>query len=378
MSWLPGGPISVKEFSIEEVRPDGADQLNLQKEKQIAMAVVGLVFNLKKDLVADEDDPPDAQAELDGETTVLAIAQSLRRAGHEVILIDGDERAWEKLSHKNIDIVFNISEGLRGESRESQIPALLEMLGIPYTGSGVLTLAVTLDKPTTKKILAYHGLPTPRFVVVPPGQEPDDTGLRYPLFVKPAHEGSSMGVSPSSKVTNAAELKREVEKIHQLYRQEALVEEYLPGREFTVGILGNESPTIFPIMEINFSQCPPEHNNVYSRQFKVEWDDERFFLCPAPLTLAEEEKIKDLALKAFRVLGCRDVARIDLRLDQEGNPYVLEINPLPGLAPGYSDLPRAAAVAGVSFDELVQGILDHALDRYGLGYLKAKPQEMIA
>ncbi|MCL5039689.1 MAG: ATP-grasp domain-containing protein, partial [Firmicutes bacterium] len=233
--------------------------------------------------------------------------------------------------------------------------------------------------PTTKKILTYHGLATPRFAVVPVGQEPnDDHGLTYPLFVKPAHEGSSMGISPKSKVKNLQELKAEVERVHRLYHQEALVEEYLLGREFTVGILGNENPKVFPIMEINFAECPPEHNNVYSRQFKAEWDDSRYYLCPAPLSAAEEERIKSVALAAYRALGCRDVSRVDLRLDQEGNPHVLEVNPLPGLTPGFSDLPRVAAMGGMSFDELILGILDNALERYGLTHLRTRNQEMIA
>lgn len=334
------------------------------------MAVVGVTFNLKGDPLEDGE-PPDSNAELDSESTVNAIADALRAYGHHPVLIEADESAYGRIRQRRLDIVFNLSEGIRGESRESHIPAMLEMLGIPYTGSGVLTLALTLDKPLTKKVLSYHGIPTPRFKVFASDKDVDARGLSFPVFVKPAHEGSSMGISPSCHCDNVKELREEVRRLVSQYRQPVLVEDFLPGREFTVGILGNKSPVIFPIMEINFDAVPKEHGRIYSRQFKTDWSDDVYYLCPAPVSPELEQQIKDTALKTYRVLGCRDLARVDLRLDKHAVPNVLEVNPLPGMAPGFSDYPRIAEKGGWSYTELVNGILESALRRLGKTHLSA-------
>ncbi len=325
---------------------------------------VGLMFNLGKYDPVDEGEPPDAHAEFDSEQTVLAVAGALASAGHEVIWIEGDEEAYQKLRERRPDVVFNMCEGIRGASRESHVPAMLEMLGIPYTGSGIMALALSLDKAAAKKMFLYHGVPTPAFRVVEPGAEPDWAGLRFPLFVKPACEGSSMGISPASKVNNPTELLEQVAFVHQLYRQPALVEEFVQGREFTVGIVGNDHPVLFPIIEINYSLVPAEHGAIYSYQFKKEWDADDYYLCPAPVDPTLEAALKQTALAAFRALGCADVARVDLRLGEDGVPYVLEVNPLPGLVPGFSDLCRQAAVGGWSYADLVNGVLDAALARH--------------
>lgn len=327
---------------------------------------VGLLYNLGKYEPPQDDEPPDIHAELDGEATVAAVAEALRSAGHRVVPIEGDENLWDRLRQQPLDIAFNMCEGLRGASRESQAPALLEMLGIPYTGSDVLTLAVGLDKPMSKKLFAYHGVPTPHFRVIAPGGRADLRGLRFPLFVKPAHEGSSMGISPESVCRNRRELDNQVARIHRLYRQSALVEEFLDGREFTVGIVGNDDPLALPVMEINLALCPPGHGPVYSYQFKVEWDADEYYLCPAPVGDDLAAQLRGTALAAYRALGCRDVGRVDIRLGRDGTPQVLEVNPLPGLTPGFSDLPRAAAVAGISYEGLINRILDAALLRCGL------------
>lgn len=340
------------------------------------MATVGLMYNLKGE-PPDDGEPPDLGAELDSETTVMAVAEALRAGGHEVVLIEGNDVAYLRLLEKPVDIVFNMCEGLRGESRESHIPAILEMLGIPYTGSGVLTLALTLDKALTKKVLAYHGIPTAPFKVFDAGEPVDVTGLEFPLFVKPLHEGSSMGVGPSSIVSSVADLEREVSRLTRMYKQPALVEEFLPGREFTVGILGNANPLVLPVMEINFNRCPAEHGRVYSRQFKVEWYQDEFYLCPAPIDDELRRTIEDLALRTYRVLGCRDMARIDVRLDRNGVPNVMEVNPLPGLTPGFSDFPRIAEKGGFTYVELVNTILWCALKRYGLEHLLSS-EEVLA
>jgi len=335
------------------------------------MAVVGVTYNLKGES-PEEGEPPDSGAELDSESTVLAVVNALRTYGHEVVLIEGNESAYLRLLSGNMDIIFNMCEGLRGESRESHLPAMLEMLGIPYTGSGVLTLAITLDKPLTKKILSFHRVPTARFKVISSEHEMDMTGLEFPVFVKPAHEGSSMGISPNSLCENYAQLIDETRRLLQSYRQPVLVEEFLPGREFTVGVIGNEMPHVFPIMEINFDEVPEGHGNIYSRQFKVEWSEDRYYTCPASISPELEQRIRDTALKTYQVLECRDLARIDMRLDRNGIPNVIEVNPWPGMAPVYSDYPRIAEKAGWSYDELVNAILGCALKRYGLLHLVSR------
>lgn len=344
-------------------------QQNPKGESQ-SMAVIGVMFNLKGESPG-EGEPPDAGAELDCESTVLAVAEALRAYGHDIRLIEGNDNSYLKLTSEHIDIVFNMCEGIRGESRESHVPAILEMLGIPYTGSGVLTLALTLDKPLTKKILTFHNVPTARFKVFESEEEVDTKGFEFPLFVKPAHEGSSMGISPSSKCNNYHEVRCEVGKLVKLYKQPALVEEFLSGREFTVGLIGNRQPSIFPIMEINFAHIPEHeiHGSIYSRQFKAEWCEDKYYSCPACLSPELEEQIRDIALQTYRILDCRDFARIDMRLDKNGVPNVIEVNPLPGMAPGFSDYPKIAEKAGWSYRELVNRILTCALRRYGLLHL---------
>ncbi|MGE5543233.1 MAG: D-alanine--D-alanine ligase family protein, partial [Bacillota bacterium] len=241
-----------------------------------------------------------------------------------------------------------------------------------YAGSGVLTLAIGLDKPIAKKVFAYHGIPTPKFRVFNVCDEVSSDGMCFPLFVKPAHEGSSMGVSPSSVVRNESELRYQVDYVTRFYRQAALVEEFLEGREFTVGIIGNGSPLCLPIREILYDHVPTEHGKVYSRQFKVEFDQEnKYYQCPANITEEEAAAIRAVALDAYRALGCRDVGRVDLRMDRDGRPNVLEVNPLPGLTPNFSDLCRAAEAAGMSFNWLVNSVLEAAIERYGLKHLSS-------
>jgi D-alanine-D-alanine ligase len=325
---------------------------------------VGLMYNLGKYEQPEEGEPPDAHAELDSEQTVMAVASALASAGHQVIMIEGNEDAYLKLRQTRPDIVFNVCEGLRGNSRESHVPALLEMLGIPYTGSGVLPLALALDKTAAKKMFLFHGVPTPAFRTIAPGEAVTWDGLRFPLFVKPALEGSSMGISPQSKVNTPAELEERVRYTHEWYHQPALIEEFIDGREFTVGLLGNETPLVFPIIEINYNLVPPEHGNVYSYLFKQQWDADDYYLCPAPVDAQTEALLKETAVNAFRALGCTDVGRVDIRLGTDGVPYVLEINPLPGLTPAFSDLCRQADKAGWTYAELINGILEAALYRH--------------
>lgn len=326
----------------------------------------------------------DKYAEWDTQETVDAVARALSLF-HEVTLVEADENAYERLRDGGFDIVFNIAEGMNGVSREAQIPAMLEFLGIPYTGSDPLTLAICLDKSRTKEILSYHGIPTSRFVVVnsfsecpkdpfrgiPSAEEASRAALRYPLFVKPLHEGSSKGIYNSSYVENPATLQREVERILNGYDQPALIEEYLPGREFTVALLGNGNELrVLPPVEIRFDSLPSEALPVYSYEAKWLWDTKdspiEVFKCPAPIDDSLRIKIENVCSKAFEVLKCRDWCRIDLRLDGTGEPNIIEVNPLPGILPDpeeHSCFPMASRAAGLDYDQMMNAVLNAALKR---------------
>jgi D-alanine-D-alanine ligase len=335
---------------------------------------VGLAYNLRKNTIP-SGLPDDYYAEFDEESTVNAIADALKRAGCSVLLIEADENAYGTLLNTRPDIVFNIAEGLRGESRESHIPAILEMLGIPYTGSGPLTLAIALDKMLTQEILHYKGAPTPRHQVLTAPEDRLNMRLRFPLIVKPIHEGSSKGIRNDSVVSNEERLKEKVAYIVKNYDQPALVEEFIDGREFTVGLLGNKNPVVLPIVEITFKGLPKGANKIYSYEAKWIWDIPEkpldMFQCPAHVPPELSEKIGRVALRVFKILGCRDMCRVDMRVDESGTPYILEVNPLPGMIPdpkAHSCLPEAARAAGFTYDQLICTILYNALERYGMGH----------
>ena len=327
---------------------------------------VTVLFNLKKNAPHDGPLPPDAWADLDSEATVEAIAAALRSAGHQVSLLEGNPDAFEVLRRNPPDIAFNICEGHRGDAREAQIPAILEMLGIPYTGSRVLTQALSLDKAMCKRLFHYHGLPTPPFQVFYRADEPLAPDLEFPLFVKPGWEGTGMGVTPRSIVHDEHALRQQVEYILDTYRQGALVERFIEGREFTVGVLGNEIPFVFPPMEIDLSECPPEEAGLYTARVKSELATAPRYLVPAPLPAALSETLQRLALGACQAIGVLDVARVDFRVDREGRPWILEINALPGLNPELSDLCIYAGLLGIPYEWLINRILDLACARYGL------------
>lgn len=327
---------------------------------------IALLANLKTNAPHRPGEPRDRWSELDSEQTVEAIASALREGGHEVTFLEGDKNLYHKLERGRFDIAFNICEGHEGDARESQVPAILEMLGIPYTGSKVLCLALTLDKPMAKRMLAFHGLPTPPFQIFESLYEPLDPSLRYPLFVKPSREGTGMGISSSSIVYDEKGLRRQVRWVIETYQAPALVEEYIEGREITVGLLGNERLHIFPPLEVDFSPCPAEERGIYTSRIKSELYHSPRYLCPAPLTEAQTKVLGRLAVSAFRALNCLDMARVDFRLDgHDGEkPYILEINPLPGLCPGVSDLVMQAEADGMSHTQLINAILNEALKRY--------------
>jgi len=375
---------------------------------------VALLYNLKQNAPHAEGEQWDAWNELDSERTVMGIARALRAGGHEVIEMEGDITLPQKLQHYKADIAFNICEGHRGASREAQVPAMLDALGIPYTGSGVMTLAVALDKPMTKRVLSFYGLPTPQFQTFVTGDEPIDARLKFPLFVKPSREGSGMGVTSHSICRDARELREQVAFVIHSYHEPALVEEFIDGREFTLGLLGNmpwniksrcetaaepeaavagvevgrapktgsngngharrkllssNPPTlrVFPPLEVDLSPCPEDQAGLYTSVIKSKMYDVPKYLCPAPTTKTLRNKLERLAVNVFAALECYDFARVDLRVRADtGEPTILEINPLAGLQEGISDIVMGAEAVGIDYTSLVNGIVEAALQRYGM------------
>lgn len=347
---------------------------------------VALLANLKSNAPKYEGMPEDQWDDLDSETTIDALVNAIKAGGHVCEFLEGDITLLDTIRVFNPDICFNICEGHYGDSREAQIPAILEMLRIPYTGSKTLTLALALDKPLTKRILTYHDLPTPLFQSFERVDETLNSDMTFPMFVKPSREGTGMGVSGRSVVRNDNELREQVNLVISSYKQPALVEKYIEGRELTVGVVGNligpvarrlpENETaprvqaglrFFPPMEVDLK--PFETTDlVYSNRLKVALADQLNYLCPAPLDDEMVDELNWLTAAVFRVCGAFDVARVDFRLDANDNwkPYILEINPLPGLSPGISDLVIEAAAEGVEHTHLVNMILDTALLRYGM------------
>jgi len=347
---------------------------------------VAVLANLKKNAPKWEGMAEDQWDDLDSEKTVLAIVEAIRAGGYNSEFLEGDETLMITLPKYHPDICFNICEGHFGDSREAQVPAILEMMRIPYTGSRVLTLAMALDKPMTKRILWWHELPTPAFQEFDRADEALNDDLSFPLFVKPSREGTSMGVSLKSIVKTEEELYEQVEFIIEKYKQPALVEQYIEGREVTVGMLGNligpvarrlPHPYNSPRIQSGLHFLPPMEvdlkpylltDAVYSNRLKVALADKIDYLCPAPLDEDMVDEINWLAAAVFRVMDAKDVSRVDFRLDVNNNwkPYILEINPLPGLAPEISDLVIEAKAEGITHAELVHMILDAALARYGI------------
>ncbi len=348
---------------------------------------VALLANLKKNAPTWPGMSPDHWDDLDSEETIEALMAALESGGHRVTFLEGDVTLFDRLKEVKPDICFNICEGHFGDSREAQVPAILEMLRIPYTGSRVLTLALSLDKPMTKRVLTYHNLPTPAFQTFERVIEPLDSDMVFPLFVKPSREGTGMGVSAESAVYDEEQLRTQLRRLFERYDQPVLVERFIEGREVTVGVVGNltspvawrlpedeEAPRIsrglhfFPPLEVDMSRYPAEEAGIYTSRIKTELAHEFHYLCPAPLPAELVEELNWLTAVTFRVTGCLDVARIDFRLDAHNGdkPYILEINALPGLNPGYSDLCIEAIADGWTYAELVNRILDEAIERQEL------------
>ncbi|HMK07483.1 MAG TPA: hypothetical protein VK449_00465 [Anaerolineales bacterium] len=345
---------------------------------------IALVANLKDEIDLGPDAPPDAGAEYDKASTIESLARALEADGHWVHVCSGDNTLPEILLSLRPNICFNIAEGVGGDGREAHVPALCEMLGIPYTASRVVANALSLDKTRTKHIWRDVGLPTAAFQEFPSPETVLDPRLTFPLFVKPSREGTGMGVDGAAIVQNEIDLRRRVEWITTTYRQPALVESWLPGREFTVGFIGNRADPsrrrrpwlysadgyhVFPVMEIdsNIAATPGIYGHD-AKSYDIGVTGAPDYVCPARIPERMRARLVDLALRGAEAIGACDVSRVDLRLGADGRPYLMEINTLPGLNPLISDLCIMAAAEGMVYDDLITEILYLAAERFGLPF----------
>lgn len=371
------------------------------------MTRIGFAYNQKPDLVAapaaelpcvDEEPPSsgslatlaapaparavapvtadDEYAEWDSAETIDAVARALSRHG-EVIRLEATDDFPQRLRESRPDIVFNIAEGLRGPNREAHVPAICEFYGIPYSGSDPFTLALCLDKARAKEILRAHGVPTADWSLVRSVTEITTLlarSLCYPLFAKPVHEGSSKGITERNFIASPMMLRPVVLDLLERYQQPVIVESYLPGAEFTCGVLGNGAEArVLPLVGLNFASLPAGALPIYGFEAKWLWDRAdrplEIFECPARIDADLRAEIEDVVQRTFLALGCRDWSRIDVRLDADGHATVVEVNPLPGILPDPADnscLPKAARAAGLSYDALIGACLQAAASRHGV------------
>jgi D-alanine-D-alanine ligase len=305
----------------------------------------------------------EGQEEFDSPETVAAIGDAIRQNGHEVIALGDGREFVEKLLAHPVDLVFNIAEG-HGESRsrEARVPAVCEMLGVPYVGSDPLTMCVTLDKDVARRLVASTGIPLPAGGLVEPGQSLPQ--VPYPAFIKPAWEGSSKGISQRCIVSNADEARERLREFAKQYRQPMLIEEYIEGHEITAGVLGpNHEPEVLGVMRI--LPRKPTERFIYEYSVKSDCHKHLIYESPAHLPAATIGEIKRCSAIAYRALGCRDFARVDFRV-RNGVPYFLEANPLPGLSPITGDIVMIGDGVGVGHVELIGRIIDSAIRRLKL------------
>jgi D-alanine--D-alanine ligase len=312
------------------------------------------------------------EVEYDPPHTIELIKHGIEATGHEYVFVEADENFAENIKKAKSDLVFNRAEGLRGDSRESHVPAILEMLDIPYVGSNVMTTAICLNKAWTKKALRYHGISTPKFCVCKNLQEAEKISEGFPYILKPNEEGSSIGITEENLVQDKTQLHARLKQMIQEYQQPILVEQFVEGREFSTGLLGRpgQDPEVLSILEIDFSKFP-EVGGVYGQQAKTVLDSLDHYICPAQIPEKLKNRLKRLSVDIWYALEAKDFARIDFRMNSEGKLFFLEINPLPGMdfdteENDLSFYPYMAMKSGYTYDELVRRLLESACSRYGL------------
>jgi D-alanine-D-alanine ligase len=318
----------------------------------------------------------DIYAEWDSPETIAAVERALSGLG-DVIRLEATADFPQRLRDARPDIVFNMAEGLTGQNREAHVPAICEFFGVPYSGSDPFTLSLALHKARTKQMLQFYSIPTAPFALVESLAEAKAVKraglLKYPIFAKPVQEGSSKGITEKNFIRNG-EMLSVVAELLEVYEQPVLLEEFLPGAEFTCGVIGNgKDARVLPIVAIRFDALPEGALPIYGFEAKWIWDRPenplQMFECPAAIDANLRTAIEQVTLRAYNALGCRDWSRIDVRLDAQGIPNIVEVNPLPGILPNPEDnscLPKAAAAAGMSYDELIQSCVLAAAKRQGL------------
>ncbi|MFA5276119.1 MAG: ATP-grasp domain-containing protein [Candidatus Omnitrophota bacterium] len=328
------------------------------------MRTIGLTYDLKTDYKFKAGDPADANAEFDHPSTIDVISEAIEANGFKVEPIGNAMMLLEKLPGLKVDMVFNISEGLSGRNRESQVPILLEMAKIPFVGSDALTLGLTLDKVMAKKVFIAEGIPTPKFFEVSSTEELINCDhCEFPMIVKPRFEGSSKGLSESSRVANSKELKKQVDFIVNTYKQPALVEEFITGQEFTVAIVGNDRPEVFPVVQVKIDGSLDLDEKFYT--FARITSDRLEYVCPALISDKLTKEIQKYALMTYKAVDSRDFGRVDFRVAKNGKAYVLEINPLPSLSTEDVFMLISKTI-GITYVQMIGKIINSALLRYNL------------
>lgn len=312
------------------------------------------------------------EVEYDPPHTIELIKHGILTTGHEYIFIEADENFVENLKALKPDLVFNRAEGLRGDSRESHVPAILEMLGIPYVGSNVLTTAIGLNKAWAKKVLLYHGISTPKFYVCKSDQEAERIRGGFPYILKPNEEGSSMGITEENLVHDKTQLRTRLKQMIEENQQPILIEQFIQGREFSTGLLGRpgQNPEVLSILEIDFSKFP-EVGGVFGQRAKTVLDSLDHYICPAQIPKNLRKLLERISIDVWYALDVKDFARIDFRMNEKEKLFFLEINPLPGMdfdteENDLSFYPYMAMKSGYTYDELIRRLLESACARYGL------------
>ena len=321
---------------------------------------IGIAFNIKTDHNLEE------QAEFDEPETIAAIDNALKIAGYETVLLEATAGFPQKLEEGKPDIVFNIAEGKSGRNREAQVPAILEYYGIPYTGSDAAALSIALDKALTKQIVKSCGVKAPASFEINDRLLVSADDIVFPVLLKPNAEGSSKGISDICVADDTYKLRELIGEMTHSYGSDLLLESYIDGREFTVGLLGNGSDTVvFEPMEIIYRKSRGPYN-IYSYEVKKNYKEYISYRCPPDISESLRNEMICAAKTIYDTLRCADFARIDFRLSEDENLFFIEINPLPGLAPGYSDYIMLAQYNGISYNALIGKILHSALKRFGM------------
>ena len=324
---------------------------------------IGLTYDLRTDYIFKPGDPQDISAEFDHPNTVGAIADAIESAGHAVVKIGNIHSLLENIDALDVDIVFNICEGMNGRNRESQVPMMLELKGIPFVGADALSLGIALDKVITKKILYAHNIPTPEYTEIDSPNNINGSNLEFPVIVKPRFEGSSKGLNDDSIVMDRAAFRKQVDWLLKSYKQPVIAERFIRGQEFTVAIIGNNPPKALPVIQIQIDDEVDLGDRFYT--FSLRHYDSLAYLCPARISKKMQNKLQELAIATHKATECRDFSRVDLRIDKDMNPYVLEINPLPSLSTEDA-FGVLGQFLGVGYDRMVLQVLDAAIKRYGL------------